>query len=139
IQSLARLIDRTMPEEDPDQCKGEDAQLVAEYIFHAFYSPEARTRMNPPKIDFARMTVRQYQNAVADLLGTFSRKADVSEERGLGASYYDSRNFRRDKKVFDRVEQRLAFAFGTEAPTPEMNSDEFSIRWRGSLIPDETG
>src|SRR4030095_6179459 len=74
LKSLARYIDRNMPENEPEKCKGEDAEKVAEYIYNAFYSPQARSRLSPPKIDFARMTVRQYQNSVADLLGSFSEQ-----------------------------------------------------------------
>ena len=139
LKSLARLIDRTMPEKEPEKCKGEDADKVAEYIYHAFYSPQARSRVSPPKIDFARLTVRQYQNTVADLMGSFGRSERLSGERGLRASYYNSRNFNRDKKILDRVEERLEFSFGTNASAPRMNDDEFSVRWRGSLLADETG
>ncbi|MCG8599914.1 MAG: cytochrome c, partial [Verrucomicrobiales bacterium] len=38
IESLAGRIERTMPEDEEDLCVGEDARLVAEYIYHAFYS-----------------------------------------------------------------------------------------------------
>ena len=47
----------------------EDADKVATYIHGAFYSPEARARSKPATIDFARLTVRQYRNTVADLVG----------------------------------------------------------------------
>lgn len=139
VKALARYIDRNMPENEPEKIDAEESEKVAEYIFNSFYSPQARARLSPPKIDFARVTVRQYQNAVADLLGTFSEPATVSDERGLRATYYDSRNFRREKKVLERIDQRLEFAFATEAPLPRMNPEEFSIRWRGSLTADETG
>ena len=45
VKSLARLIERTMPEEDEKLCVGEDALKVAEYIHREFYSPEARERL----------------------------------------------------------------------------------------------
>jgi hypothetical protein len=139
VHSLARLIDRTMPEGEPEAVKGRDADQVAEYIFQEFYSPQARARLFPATIDFARMTVRQYQHAVADLLSSFNGRANLSDERGLRGTYHNSRNFNRDKKAFDRIDGRFQLAFGTQAPAPGMNPDEFSIRWRGSITPDETG
>src|SRR5262245_1063613 len=96
LKSLARYIDRSMPKDEPEKCNAEDAEKVAEYIYNAFYSPQARARLSPPKIDFARMTVRQYQNAVADLLGSFSEAGTLNDEHGLRASYYNSRNSRGD-------------------------------------------
>src|SRR5262245_24615246 len=38
VAILTRLIDRTMPQDDPQSCVGEDARLVADYIYHEFYS-----------------------------------------------------------------------------------------------------
>ena len=44
IPNLALLIERTMPEDDPESCVGDEAKLVAEYIYHEFYSLAARQR-----------------------------------------------------------------------------------------------
>lgn len=67
LESLTRLIERTMPEEHPEQCVGEEASAVARYIFDAFYSPAARARNNPPRVDFLRLSNRQLRESVADL------------------------------------------------------------------------
>lgn len=45
LESLTRRIVRTMPEDDPDLCVGEDATAVSTYVFHSFYSAEARHKM----------------------------------------------------------------------------------------------
>ena len=45
LESLVRRIVRTMPEEDPDLCVGQEASDVAYYVYHAFYSSEARAAM----------------------------------------------------------------------------------------------
>jgi mono/diheme cytochrome c family protein len=37
VAVLARLIERTMPEDDPGTCVGEEARQVSEYILHEFY------------------------------------------------------------------------------------------------------
>ena len=38
VAQLARLIAKSMPEDDPGKCVGEDAQKVAAYIYETFYS-----------------------------------------------------------------------------------------------------
>ncbi|HVK57527.1 MAG TPA: DUF1592 domain-containing protein, partial [Candidatus Kapabacteria bacterium] len=107
-----------------------------------FYSAEARTRLNPPKIDFARLTVPQYQNSIADLLGSFASKPKVGEEHGLRAEYFNSRNFDRDVRAIERVEPRIHFDFGEDSPgtdTLRLSLEEFAIKWSGALLADETG
>ncbi len=71
LEALAREIDRTMPEDDPDKTTAEDARLVAAYIYDAFYSPEAQARLNPPQKDLARLTIAQFRNSVMDVIGRF--------------------------------------------------------------------
>src|SRR5438876_936068 len=66
VAQLTEIIQKTMPEDNPVKCAAEDARKVAAYIFDAFYSPTARARNKPARIELSRLTVRQYQNAVAD-------------------------------------------------------------------------
>ncbi len=172
LKSLTRVIQRTMPEDKDIKCTPEEAEKIATYIFEKFYSPAARARLNPPKIDLARLTVSQYQNSVADLFGSFSGKAEAGTERGLKADYYASRNFRGNKKVFSRTDSGIRFDFDAASPDPEREftedeakaererekkaendkekkreepgpvkffRDEFSIKWSGSIIAEETG
>lgn len=68
---LTKLIHDTMPEDDPEKCVGDDAAAVAKYIYDAFYSPTAQARLKPVRIELSRLTVGQYRNAVADLIGSF--------------------------------------------------------------------
>ncbi|MCZ2342930.1 MAG: DUF1592 domain-containing protein [Bacteroidales bacterium] len=68
---LTKLIHDTMPEDDPEKCVGEDAAAVARYIYDAFYSPTAQARLQPVRIELSRLTVGQYRNAIADLIGSF--------------------------------------------------------------------
>ena len=49
VEGLARLIARTMPEDDPGTCVGADAQKVAAYIYDKFYSKAAQARNPFPK------------------------------------------------------------------------------------------
>jgi hypothetical protein len=142
LQALTRIIQRTMPEDSDTKSTPEEAAKVAAYIYEAFYSPEARARLNPPKIDFARLTVPQYLNSVADLIGSFSESRKIGEERGLHAEYYNSRNFRRDARAFVQTDPRVQFDFGEGSPGTEnfrLGLDEFAIKWTGAILVDETG
>src|SRR5262245_39167511 len=71
VEQLAALIAKTMPEDRDVKCTGDDATAVASYIHEAFYSPAAQLRNNPIRVELSRLTVRQYQNAVTDLIGSF--------------------------------------------------------------------
>jgi len=139
IEKLARVIDKTMPEDKPETLDAEGSMAVARYIYDAFYSREARDRMNPARVELVHLTNRQYENTVADLLKVFSSdNSKIGKERGLAASYYNSRN--QSKKAFSRVDSQVDFNFGTGTPDERVTStNEFAINWSGSLIAEETG
>lgn len=140
LKSLARLIERTMPEDEPEKCVGEDAEKVAAYIYEEFYSPSARARMFPPEIAVSRLTVPQFQNSVADLFASFRGEAKPGDEPGLEGLYYDARNFKHDKKAFERIDPRVEFAFGESSPdTNKIGLEEFAIKWNGSLLAEDSG
>ena len=83
IKELSSYISGAMPEGAPEECVGQDAEAVAEYIHQEFYSIIARVRNQPPEIDMARLTVRQYRNSLADLAGSFSWQGNWDGKRGL--------------------------------------------------------
>jgi hypothetical protein len=140
LKSLARLIAKTMPEDRDEKSSPEDSAKVAAYIYDAFYSPAARARNQPARIQLARLTVRQYLNSVADLVGSFRNGASLDERHGLRAEYFNGRNFNDQKKVLDRLDSRIEFNFGDSSPdTNKIDAKEFAIRWRGALIAEETG
>ena len=141
LEKLIRYIDKKMPEDDPDKCKGPDADAVARYIYDAFYSREARTRNRPARVELVRLTNRQYANTVADLIRSFrGGAAEAGNERGLRASYYKSRNLRRGLDAIERVDRQVNFDFGESRPEPVPDgTNGFAIQWRGAVIADETG
>ncbi|MFZ5831994.1 MAG: DUF1592 domain-containing protein [Planctomycetota bacterium] len=140
LEDLARVIHETMPEDDPEKCIDDDAKRVAEYIYGAFYSPAAQAGLKPPRIELARLTVRQYQNAVSDLVGSFLGTAKLTEERGLSGRYHRGRGFRRNEKVLERLDPRVAFHFGEGSPdNDKIDPKEFAIQWQGGVIAPETG
>ncbi|MGV3532938.1 MAG: DUF1592 domain-containing protein [Chthoniobacteraceae bacterium] len=157
IEALTKRIIRTMPEDKPELCVGEDAAQVAAYIYEAFYSPEAQARITPPEMDVARVTVPQFRTMVADLIGRLRPGYDrpLSEERGLKARYSGlvpepppaegqpapkKEEKDREKVNTERVDARVEFSFGSDSPEPgKMDPEEFRVRWNGSVIAEETG
>ncbi|MBI3465416.1 MAG: c-type cytochrome, partial [Planctomycetes bacterium] len=140
VAQLAEAIAETMPEDDPGTCTGDDAERVAAYIYDAFYSPAAQARNKPPRIELSRLTVRQYQNAVVDLIGSFSQPGQWGDERGLHGEYYDSRRTRRDQRVMERIDATVDFDYEAASPDPEkIGTDEFSASWEGSILAPDTG
>jgi hypothetical protein len=137
---LVEVITDTMPEEDPGKCTGESARRVAAYIYETFYTAASREKNAPPRIELSRLTVRQYRNVAADLIGGFVGETRLDERRGIEGQYYDSKSFRRDKKVLDRIDWEIDFDFGENSPVAgKIDAKEFSIQWQGGVIPPETG
>ena len=47
LDKLALYIAKSMPEDTPGKCVGDDAKKVADYIYNAFYSRAAQARNKP--------------------------------------------------------------------------------------------
>jgi len=141
LVELARIIDKTMPEGEPEKCTGEDAKAVAEYMYDRFYSPEAQVRNTPARVELSRLTVRQYQESVADLIGSFRGGFEQTKEQGLKAEYFTGRRYRKEDRKVERIDPVVKFDFGEGNPVPdsEINPEDFAIRWSGSIIVPETG
>jgi len=142
VNQLAAYIADTMPEDAPGTVTGEAARQVAAYIHGAFYSPVARDRNRPARVELSRLTVRQYRNTVADLVAHFrGRGPGIGPHRGLRAEYFKGRDFDRGKSlIYEQVDPEVRFDFGVEGPDPErFEPNRFAIRWTGSIVPPETG
>ncbi len=147
LASLTRRIERTMPEEEPELCVGDDAAAVATYIYRSFYSPQSRAGQGTVRAEMMRLTVGQFRNSLVDWLGQMDgRPAWGPEgERGLKGQYYGSHRFggskeKDNKDVFERRDAAVVFSFGAESPDPAvMGAEQFSIRWTGSVIAEESG
>jgi len=140
VGELAKFIGQTMPP-GPKKATTAEAQTVAAYVHGAFYSPVAQARNRPPRVDLSRLTVRQYRNALADLIASFRPPARWDERRGLRGVYFRGRGFRGNERVVERVDPEVRFDFGAGGPTPDGQYDthKFSIRWEGSVVAPETG
>lgn len=170
VSGLARLIAKTMPEDAPGDCVGEDADKVAAYIYESFYSKAAQARNDyrPSRIELSRLTVRQYRNAIADLLGSFRAPVRWDDQRGLKAEYTGRSRRRRTGTggggSLSRIDPQVDLNFGTGSPIPEQDalkdiarswqqapvlpvplsafsgfSLDFRANWQGSLLAPETG
>ncbi len=139
ISEIAKVVDETMPEGEPEKCKGEDAQAVAAYMHSAFYSLEAQAKINPPRIAFARLTANQLRNSLSDLYGRFSGFSEVKAERGVRAQYFEGDRYKKENEKIARVDPVIEFDFGKESPGEGISADSFYIYWEGSLLPERTG
>ena len=135
LPSLARYIDRKMPEDKPELLDAEESQRVAEYIYGAFYSAEARAKTTPtPKPAFARLTNRQFRESVADLLGSFGKHRRPARARGLKARVLRLRRHEQEgaARPSSARTAQLAFDFG-EGPPGRGHADRPVLHRLGRL------
>ena len=145
VGELAQFISKSMPP-GPRKCAATDARKAAAYIHDAFYSPLAQARNKPARIALSRLTVRQFRNSVADLVGSF-RQAEQpalrpvgSAKRGLRGEYFKARRFQNSDRLVQRVDPEVRFDFGVAGPVADQfDAHQFSIRWQGSVLAPDTG
>ena len=145
VGELARYIAQSMPPGAPKKLPAKDAREVAAYLHGAFYSSLARSRNRPARIELARLTVRQYRNAVADLVGSFrARPVTASRpderQRGLRGEYFKTGRVRGGQPALERVDPEIRFDFGTVGALKEQDDPyQFAMRWEGSVLAPDTG
>ena len=141
IAELASLITETMPQDAPETCTGDAAAQVSAYIHAEFYSPIAQARRSPPRVEFAHLTVPQYRNALADLVGSFGPSApDVGSEPGLHGRYLSIRDGPMDEHSFTRTDRAIDFDFGEGSPNAEkIEPEQFGMWWHGAVLAPDTG
>jgi Protein of unknown function (DUF1592)/Protein of unknown function (DUF1588)/PA14 domain/Protein of unknown function (DUF1595)/Cytochrome C oxidase, cbb3-type, subunit III len=139
LPQLTKLIAKTMPEDDPGILSASDADAVAKFVFDTYYSKDARDR-RPPRVELSRLTVRQYRNAVADLIGTFRGPATTDDRHGLRGQYFKGGRMQNSERTIDRIDPQVSFDFRTDSPDPgKIEPQQFSIRWEGTILAPETG
>ena len=142
---LAELIGETMPEDNPGSLSSAEAAAVATWVHDTFYSAIARERNRPARVELARLTVRQYRQSLTDLIGSFREmpagaNESLMERGGLSGEYFSGRRFGRNEPAARRIDGPIDFDFKTDSPVSEIaEPHEFSIRWKGSILADETG
>lgn len=116
-----------------------EAKLMADYMHEAFYSPIAQERIRPPKISLARLTVKQYRNALADLVGN-EHPSISSAPGGLTGQYFKNRPWDQPNRLINRTDATVDFDFGNKGPSDQaFDLHNFSVVWTGSIIAPETG
>lgn len=139
VGELAKLISNTMPKDEANLCVGENAQAVAEYIHHEFYSEAAQIRNRPPRIGIARLTANQLRNSTADLYAHFGGVPGVTNKRGVKAIYFNGARWKNENKKIERVDPVIDFDFGHDSPGEGIEATSFYIYWEGGLRADTTG
>lgn len=145
VPQLAAVIDRTMPEDDPDALDAAGSKAVAQYIYDRFYSPAAQARIKPPRPALSHLTVGQYRNAVADVVGSFRPVVKFDDRQGLRGEYYNARNFQPNKRQVERTDPTIDFDFKTappafdKEPKEKFDPHQFCVRWEGSVTAPDTG
>jgi mono/diheme cytochrome c family protein len=138
VGQLARFIRLEMPPGRPTKLPLEDANKVAEYIHGAFYSSLARARNKPARVELSRLTVRQYRNAVTDLIGSFRKGDQPDDRRGLAAKYFKTQ--RNEQPFLESVDPEIRFDFGTAGALPAQDDPyQFAMSWQGSVLAPDTG
>ncbi len=138
---LAKVIEETMPKEDPGSLSAADAFAVSSYIHELFYSSIARERNRPARIELSRLTVKQYRNSMMDLIGSFRPTAIPSDKtKGIRGEYFKTRDFNKGDLAESRIDAEVDFDFKEESPiSGKMEPGEFTLRWTGAIHAPETG
>jgi mono/diheme cytochrome c family protein len=140
LAQLSKYIAKAMPEDNPGSCTGADAEMVAKYIFDAFYSPAAQARIKTPRVELARLTVSEYRNAVTDLVGPigFVKNQAGKNENGLRGEYFTSGGKRNRTLAFARTDPQVRFDFAT-LDFDKLKTPEIAANWQGSVLAIDTG
>ncbi len=145
VAQLAQVIDLTMPDGAPELLDAVGSKRVAEYMHDAFYSPNAQAKLNPPRVELSRLTVKQYRNSIADVISSFRGQPKPEDKQGLRGEYFNARGFQGNKRLIDRTDAEVKFDFGKEGPVVAPDAKEkfdphtFCIKWEGSVWAPETG
>ncbi|MCA9037838.1 MAG: c-type cytochrome, partial [Planctomycetaceae bacterium] len=131
IGELTKLVHDTMPDGEADQCVGEDARAVSEYIHYSFYSEAAQIRNRPPRIALARLTANQLRQSLADLYAHFGGVPAVSDKSGVKAIYFNGPRWKNENKKIERTDPTIDFDFGHESPGEGIEAKSFYIYWEG--------
>ncbi len=140
VGELASFIAKSMPPGAPRKLPKADAQRVAGYIYSAFYSPLARARNRPARVELSHLTVRQYRNTLTDLIGSFRPAIKLDDRHGLSGEYFKTGHFDSGDRVLQRLDPEIHFDYGTGDPDKtQPDPYQFAMRWEGSVIPADTG
>jgi mono/diheme cytochrome c family protein len=140
LPDLGTFIQKSMPPRAPKKLTSAEAKRVAAYVFDAYYSPIAQARTKTARIELSHLTVRQYRNVVADLVGSFRPSVALDDRRGLRGEYFKAGRFRRNERVLERIDPEVHFDYGDKGALPEQADPyQFCMSWEGSVLTQDTG
>lgn len=64
-------------------------------------------------------------------------KVEGTDQTGMKGEYFDNMKLS-GKPVITRIDSVIDFSFGTNSPANGIPEDQFSIRWKGKIIPPDT-
>ena len=78
-------------------------------------------------------------NGVSNLHAIPSENLQTADgTQGVKAEYFNNAEFE-GEPAFTRVDENIDFYWESAAPTPELDDDDFSVRWTGYIVPPVTG
>lgn len=138
VSELSKFISKTMP---PGAIKTPpaEAQKIAEFMHGEFYSPLAQERNRPARVTLSRLTVRQFRNAVADLVGE-SKPVVPGPSGGLRGEYFAGRDMNGGSRALERTDAGVNFNFDATGPVPgKVDAHNYTARWQGSVYAPDSG
>ena len=119
---------------------GVDAKRLGAFVYDSFYSPLAQERNRPARVSLQRLTVKQYRNAVMDLLTPPHQPIPSDQPIGLYGEYFKGQDLNVANRAFKRIDREVNFDFGTNAPGKDgFDPHFFSIAWQGDVLAPDTG
>jgi beta-glucosidase len=61
-------------------------------------------------------------------------KVEGNDKTGMKGEYFDNMNLS-GQPVVTRIDSMIDFSFGTNSPAPGVPEEQFSVRWKGKIIP----
>lgn len=136
LDELGTYIAGNMPPGKKHATKA-DAKLLAAYMHAAFYSPVAQERNRPARVSLARLTVKQYKNALADLVGDYHAAVNPGQP-GLYAQYFTGKDGKKENRKIERVDGTVNFSFPKEGPG-QVDPKTYLVTWAGAILAPDTG
>lgn len=125
LNELSKYIDDTMPKDEAESMNAEESAAVAAYIYDAFYSPTAQFRNQPARVELARLTVRQYRHALADIVAEFrGGVSPYNEERGLRGEYNEFLKPRVGDRPENKIESGVDHVFNPPKDQKPLTEEE---------------
>ncbi|HYQ56355.1 MAG TPA: glycoside hydrolase family 3 C-terminal domain-containing protein [Draconibacterium sp.] len=78
-------------------------------------------------------------DGISNLHAITSENLQIADgTQGVKAEYFNNAEFK-GEPAFTRIDENINFYWESGAPTPELNEDNFSVRWTGYIVPLITG